>query len=67
MKARLTAKGARRLGHPNWVNKIVDVTELKTMPWGARMATVTISGMSVKHLQVYTPKHGKDYALELLP
>jgi hypothetical protein len=67
MKAILTHKGARRYGLHSMGNKIVDVADLRTMPWGSRNVTVLVNGKIVaRSAQVYTPGHGKDCGLILL-
>ncbi len=66
MKAILTHKGARRLGVPNRANTIVDITDLRVMPWGSRNATLWVDGVIVAgSVPVYTPNHGKDCELIL--
>lgn len=67
MKAILTRKGARRFGMLGRAGKIVDVTDLRTMPWGSRHAKLWYDGkLRTTGAQVYTPGHGKDCALILL-
>jgi hypothetical protein len=67
MKAILTRKGARRHGLRGMGNKVVSVTDLRTMPFGSRNATVLVDGKAVaRSVHVYTPEHGKNCGLILL-
>jgi hypothetical protein len=59
VKAILTRKGAKRLGLRGRAGTIVDVWDVRTMPWGVRMGA-TVYAMAT---QIYTPGHGKDCAL----
>jgi hypothetical protein len=64
MKAILTRKGARRLFRPDLANKEVEITDICTMPWGARMASIKVHGTVIaRSMQLYTPNHGKNCAL----
>jgi hypothetical protein len=67
MKAILTTKGARRIARPNMANREVEVTDLRTMPWGTRNATVIIDGVIVaRGMHVYTEgANNENYALML--
>ena len=67
MKAMLTKKGARRYGLHGKAGAIFEVTDLRTMPWGSRNATLLVDGkLRVLNAQVYTSGHGKDCGLILL-
>ena len=67
MKAILTRKGARRYGLHGMGNRIVDVADVRTMPWGSRNATVIVNGKAIdRSASVYTLGHGKDCGLILI-
>jgi hypothetical protein len=65
MKAILTRKGARRIRRPDLANKEVDITDIRTMPWGGRNATVIHNGKVLgRSIQLFTPGHGKNCSLK---
>lgn len=67
MKAMLTQAGAERFNVPHLANTELEITDLRTMPWGARNATVWVDGVVVaRRAYVYTPGHSIDCNL-LLP